>query len=288
MYRSFGKINLHLEVVGRRDDGYHELRTVFQTIDAHDLVEVELAECQIQLEVEGDVPSGPENLAHRAASSFLGIWAKGCGAVIRLEKRLPVGGGLGGGSSNAATVLMALRELVGKPATELELLPLARELGADVPYFLTGGTAYGVGRGDEVSAIPEVPKVDIWLVIPPVQISTAEIFGSLGELTPSTGTSSIGTLLEQGGWISLSRLELRNDLQPLVLRRYRIVQNVFDVFSRFSIGPVRLSGSGATLFSQAGSQTAETRLKAALPAGTRVLRTQSLSREEVTRLRVVE
>ena len=156
VYRSYAKINLHLQVVGRRADGYHELRTLFQTIDLHDTVGVELGGEGVRLEVRrGDVPSDEGNLAVRAALAYVQRWAPHQGVRLWLDKRIPVGGGLGGGSSNAATVLLALQDLLGDPAPVGELWSLARELGADVPYFLLGGTALGVGRGDEVFPVRE-------------------------------------------------------------------------------------------------------------------------------------
>src|SRR4051812_33297361 len=122
---SYAKVNLHLQVVGKRADGYHELRTIFQTIDLADVVEVELGPPGVALTVTGaDLSAGADNLAHRAASAFLARWAPTQGARIRLEKRIPMGGGLGGGSSNAATVLAALQRLLGAPAPGDELWEL--------------------------------------------------------------------------------------------------------------------------------------------------------------------
>ena len=154
-YRSFAKLNLHLEVIARRDDGFHELSTVFQTVSVHDEIDVALSESGVTLETAGiETPPGPGNLVSRAAASFLARWG-GRGVDLRLRKRIPVGGGLGGGSSNAATVLLALRELTGQPQTIEELQPVAAALGADVPFFLVGGTAVGVDRGDRIIAAPD-------------------------------------------------------------------------------------------------------------------------------------
>ncbi len=141
-FRSFAKINLHLQVVGRRADGYHELVTVFQTVDLSDLLTLELRGADVQLNVsEGDAPGGEENLAYQAAQEFLQRWAPAAGLRMDLKKRIPVGGGLGGGSSNAATVLLGLQRILGVPASRENLQELASQLGADVPYFLWGGTA---------------------------------------------------------------------------------------------------------------------------------------------------
>ncbi|MCZ7650775.1 MAG: hypothetical protein M5U13_06255 [Thermoanaerobaculia bacterium] len=135
-FRSPAKVNLHLQVVGRRPDGYHELRTVFQTIDLEDRLLLALGGQGIEIECDGaGLPAGGENLAARAAAAFAARFAPGLAVRIRLEKRIPVGGGLGGGSSDAATVLLALRALLGRPGSAADLWEAARELGADVPFF---------------------------------------------------------------------------------------------------------------------------------------------------------
>ena len=151
--QSYAKINLHLQVLGLRDDGYHELETIFQTIDLADEIALQRTDPGVRLQVvEGDAPSGERNLAYRAATEYLKRWAPDQGVHISLKKRIPVGGGLGGGSSNAATVLRALRTMVQADVDLDELEELAADLGADVPFFLSGGTAVGVGRGDLISS----------------------------------------------------------------------------------------------------------------------------------------
>lgn len=146
-FRSFAKLNLHLEVAGRRADGYHELRTLFSTIDLADELEIELTAGGVTLETgRADLPAGRENLVVRAAEAFLAAVGGGVGARIRLLKRIPVGGGLGGGSANAATTLRGLALMTGSGPSEAELERIARSLGADVPFFLHGGLALGLGQ----------------------------------------------------------------------------------------------------------------------------------------------
>src|SRR5207249_4473493 len=131
----------------------------------------------VHLEVEGAALSaGPENLAHRAASGFLARWAPGHGVRILLSKRIPMGAGLGGGSSNAGAVLLALQRLLGHPAPPGDLWLLARSLGADVPFFLVGGTALGIGRGDEILPLPDLPTRELLLVLPGVHVPTSLVF----------------------------------------------------------------------------------------------------------------
>jgi len=288
VYRSCAKINLHLQVVGRRADGYHELRTVFQTIDLHDRMGIELGGDAVELEVRrGDVPSGEGNLAVRAAMRYLERWAPGRGVRLWLEKRIPIGGGLGGGSSNAATVLLALQELLGSPAAPQELWSLARELGADVPYFLIGGTALGVGRGDEVLPIRELESTELWIVTPPIQVSTAEIFHSVQELTGEAMASSILALARSRveGSVRLENVVGFNDLAPIVLTRFAAIGEVYNLLLEAGAAPVGVSGTGASLFARFDNEVLGVRAMATLPVDVHRVQSQTLSRAEFVAFR---
>lgn len=291
-FRSFAKLNLHLQVIGKRGDGYHELRTVFQTIDLGDELAVEIApRGEVDLIVEGPVGTapggGPENLVHRAATAFRERWAPGLGVRLRLEKRVPVGAGLGGGSGDAAATLLALRELLGRPATVAELFEPASDLGADVPYFLVGGTALGVGRGDEIVPLPDLPKEECWLLLAPIAVSTRAVFESLPAvvarpLAPAVRALALGIQpalpLDLAGW---------NDLQQHVLERHPALLDVYNSALACGASPVRLSGSGAALFARL-EEPAAAALRRRLPPEVRMLRTLTLSRAEVAaRFRVV-
>ena len=287
-YRSFAKINLHLEVLGRRDDGYHELVTVFQSIDFYDLLTVELRGRNVDLEVvRGNVPTGAGNLAAQAAQVFLDRWAPGIGVRLVLDKRVPLGGGLGGGSSNAATVLLALQDLLASPAPPAELCRVAASLGADVPYFLVGGTALGKGRGDEVEALPDLPEEAVTLVIPKTSISTAEVFASIDQLTAHSRRSSICALIGGEYTGSLADLDGWNDLQAIVLNKYPEVARAYSAVESHLSQTARLSGSGATLFLVPASKLEADDLAARLPTGCRVVTTRSLSRKSLQDLRTV-
>jgi 4-diphosphocytidyl-2-C-methyl-D-erythritol kinase len=288
-YRSFAKINLHLEVLGKREDGYHQLRTVFQTVDLCDLLTIGLTDGGVALEVEEEkVPSGPENLAHQAASAFVERWAPKQGVRMRLRKNIPVGGGLGGGSSNAATVLLALQELLDSPAPAAELTSVAGSLGADVPYFLVGGTALGTGRGDVIEKLEELPETDIWLVTPAVSISTAEVFAQFAKLTPKPGKSSIEPLAEGSSSSWLASGNGWNDLQELVVNRYPEVGDVYNALREAGASEVRLSGSGATLFARFGDQSVSRELVQHLPPTSLLVRARTLTRSSCQRLRLVQ
>ncbi|MEO8505486.1 MAG: 4-(cytidine 5'-diphospho)-2-C-methyl-D-erythritol kinase [Acidobacteriota bacterium] len=283
-FRSFAKVNLHLQVMGRRGDGYHELRTVFQTIDLHDLLSVEVGGSGVRLEIDAPSLAGPENLASRAARAFLATFGGDVGGLsgvgLRIEKRIPVGGGLGGGSSNAATVLLALRELTGVPERRLELAPIARELGADVPYFLTGGTALGAGRGDEILPLAEIPEGEMWIVVPPFGVSTREVFGALGEILPAPLAPCVQALLAGevpagptvlGGW---------NDLEPAAVACTPGLGVVREAIRAAGAPWVQMSGSGSTFLAAMDRGIAES-TSSNLPQGSRVDRVGTLSRSSV-------
>ena len=190
--RSFAKINLELRILGRREDGYHEIKTVLQSIDLHDEMTFEEART-ISLEVTGvpGVPADETNLALRAAR-LLAARHPGRGARIRLRKRIPAGAGLGGGSSNAAVTLMALDRLWGLDADPGLLYALARSIGSDVPFFLYRGTCLGLGRGDEIAPMPDTAALSVVLLCPEKPLPTAEVYGRLSlPLTSKPILSSI-------------------------------------------------------------------------------------------------
>jgi len=288
-YRSFAKVNLHLQVVGRRPDGYHELKTIFQTVSLHDLLAIEeTAAAGVELEVpDGGAPAGEENLVHRAARAVLERWAPGRGVRIALSKRIPAGGGLGGGSSNAAVTLMALPEVLGLAAPPSELRAMARELGADVPYFLVGGTALGLGRGDEIVALPELPEERLVLVDPGVPVSTAEAFAALGSPRPRPLPSGVLEFLASGRAAGIAALGGDNDLEETVLARVAAVRSVYNALRRAGAAFVRLSGSGGIVYACFADWQRGREAQRYLPDGARVFSVRTLSRLAARQARVV-
>lgn len=177
--RSFAKINLGLSVLGRRPDGYHDIHTTFQAIDLADEILLE-EDATLALSVDGpfDIPADESNLALRAARA-LAERTPGRGARIRLSKKIPPGAGLGGGSSNAAAILMGLDRLWEARTDPGVLYSIARGLGADVPFFLYGGACLGVGRGDDLLPLPDQPEWTVLVVWPGVGLSTKEVYQGL-------------------------------------------------------------------------------------------------------------
>jgi 4-diphosphocytidyl-2-C-methyl-D-erythritol kinase len=252
--RSHAKVNLGLEVLGLREDGYHELRTLFQTIDLHD--DVILRSRPQGVSVVCDHPAVPRdrsNLAVRAAEDLQRHAGIGAGVEIHLEKRIPVGGGLGGGSSNAAAVLLGLDRMWDLGLGPSGLHPLARRLGADVPYFLLGGTALGLGRGDEVYPLRRQLRAWVVLVDPGLPVSTARVFARVdASLTPRENSTSIFHFVSRelegvGGYRFLV-----NDLEEAAMEEMPAlrgrVERIRGVLRGEGARVAALSGSGSSFF----------------------------------------
>lgn len=241
------KLNLFLHVLGRRDDGYHLLQTAFRFIDLSDTFQFE-RRSDGRLLREGDYPPEvPEHgdLVLRAARSLQQATGTPYGAQIRYDKRIPTGGGLGGGSSDAATALIALNRLWGTGLTRAELIRLALPLGADVPVFIFGQSAFAEGVGEDLTAI-ELPERAYVVVQPPQHVSTAEVF-SAPDLTRNTPSVKISVFAdwqtEQSGFFGC------NDLAAVVYRRYPGIARAAQRFSESGLA-VRLTGSGSCLFAE--------------------------------------
>jgi 4-diphosphocytidyl-2-C-methyl-D-erythritol kinase len=250
--RAYAKINLTLDVLGRRADGYHELATVMQTVDLYDTICLtETADEQVHISCDRPELSNAENLAARAAQLVRQRLAIRQGVLLELHKRIPMAAGLGGGSSDAAATLLALRQWWQLPLSADDLLEMAATLGSDVPFFLSGGLALCEGRGERVTPLaPRWPAAMRWLLLlkPAIAVSTAAVFGSLPASDYSDGTHSraICSALEEGG--DLPPEDLYNGLERSVLERYTEVARARSDLFEAGAGLVRLSGSGPTLF----------------------------------------
>lgn len=254
------KLNLFLHITGRRDDGYHTLQTLFQLLDFGDEISFRRRGdnlITLQPDIEG-VPS-EDNLIVRAArilqNQALQIQhppASLLGADIYLTKRLPMGGGIGGGSSNAATTLLALNHLWGLQLNIDTLAELGRQLGADVPVFVRGQTAWAEGIGEQLQAV-EMPEHWFVVLAPNCHVSTAKVF-SHKDLTRDTQNITLAAVLEQGG---------HNDCQPLVLRLYPEVKEALEWLSQF--GVARMTGTGACVFASFDNKASAEAVLAQVP-----------------------
>jgi len=235
------KLNLFLHVTGRRGDGYHDLQTVFQLIDLAD-------EIQIEVRLDGVIQrqAGPEgvppeaDLVVRAARALQAASGSALGATLSVTKRIPMGGGLGGGSSDAATVLVALNRLWNCGLNEDELAAIGVDLGSDVPVFVRGRSAWAEGRGERLVPLA-LPERCFVVLHPRVHVPTAALFQA-PELTRNSPPITIAGFLQSGG---------RNDFEPVVRARYPEVAQALDWLGHFA--PARLTGTGSCIFAPCAS-----------------------------------
>ncbi|HON00383.1 MAG TPA: 4-(cytidine 5'-diphospho)-2-C-methyl-D-erythritol kinase [Acidobacteriota bacterium] len=252
---AYAKVNWWLEILGRRSDDYHELFTIFETVSLADTVKLTLETTPgIRLETEGwPVPCDLTNLAWRAAESLMHRVGYREGLHIRLEKRIPPGAGLGGGSSDAAAVLSGLNTLLGGVVEDRELAETAAELGSDVPFFLRGGVAVGTGRGEKLHPLPRSHYEGEMLIFwPGFSVSTGEAYSWL-QVGPwnrhltgrdlDTRMRAFQQLVSDCRWG-----ELRNDFQSVVFSRYPVLGEIQHLLLAAGAGGALLAGSGSALF----------------------------------------
>lgn len=278
--KSLAKVNLDLRVLHKRADGFHELRTVFQTISLADTIEIEYqAARRTTLHLE-DALAIPDNLVLRAARAVLDAMKIHARVRFRLEKRIPMGGGLGGGSSNAAAILLALPVLAGRRLTPEALAGLGSELGSDVPFFLHGGSAVAVGRGTEVYGLPEVKPDPVIVVASGIHVATSAAYQALArplECLTSPDLSrringfrlfvrKLGELRSAGAASAVSA----NDFESAVFGQHPQLKVMWGRL-RENAGSARMTGSGSALFAVFGS-VAERDLSRKILEGDRVFR----------------
>jgi 4-diphosphocytidyl-2-C-methyl-D-erythritol kinase len=247
--RSFAKINLALAVLGKRPDGYHNIQTVFQTISLHDELEFHLSD-RLELECE-NLPGVPreENLIWKAAKILSAAMPAKRGAAIILKKKIPSGAGLGGGSGNAAATLLGLCRLWQIGHSEINLESLAAELGSDVPFFLSGGTSMGSGRGEKIDPLPDPPTQHLAVIFPGVQVPTAGAYRSLNlGLTSATEDNRIyrfcGQLKSDQSFLA----GIFNDFEASILPAYPPILQAKDFLRQQGAAATLLSGSGSAVF----------------------------------------
>lgn len=243
------KVNLYLRVLHCRADGFHELETIFQSVSLADEVVVEMGGQGVDLVVVGAELGAPEeNLAFRAAARFREAFAVDAGVRIRLNKHIPAGAGLGGGSSDAAAVLRCLRELTGA-GDEGALHDLACDLGSDVPFFLgESPLALGRGRGEVLEMLPALPEAHLVLVMPPVHVATAEAYRTLGRSADVVhGAEAAGEANAVRTWADVEAW-MHNDFQDVVAAAHESVAASLQALRDENALVALLSGSGAASF----------------------------------------
>ena len=247
------KLNLFLHVTGRRPDGYHELQTVFQLIDLCDTIAISVREDGRIERPDGPPGVDPESdLTVRAARALQQATGSKLGATLRVRKRIPMGGGLGGGSSDAASVLLGLNEVWGCGLPVDALARLGLPLGADVPVFVRGSSAWGQGVGEDLQPL-ELPEAWYVVIHPGVAVGTRDVFQS-PELTRNSPIITIRAFFQSGG---------RNDCEPVVRARFPEVAEALDWLGRFA--PARLTGTGSCIFAPCPTAIDAERLAARVP-----------------------
>jgi 4-diphosphocytidyl-2-C-methyl-D-erythritol kinase len=268
--RSLAKINLDLRVLNKRADGFHELRTVFQTISLADTIEIEYEPARRRAVTIEDSLNLPGNLIVKAAHAMLDAMHVSASVKFKLMKNIPLGGGLGGGSSNAAAVLLALPVLAGREIPMERLQWMALELGSDVPFFLFGGTRIGLGRGGEMYPQADVHDRPILLVLPNVPVATGPAYAGLDRSLTFPGTSSsinsfqayVSALGEGRDAVAASSFSA-NDFEAAVFKQHPQLGKIAARLRKFSPA-VRMSGSGSTLFAMFSSEEERRRAVAGL------------------------
>lgn len=285
--RAHAKINLDLRVLGPRPDGFHELRTVFQAISLHDVVTCVPRPGPFAIECDtAGVPLDPTNLIWKAAERLWRALRRPGPVrdmVVKLEKRIPLQAGLGGGSADAAAALMGLARAWQVPVRPAQLTDVAAVLGADVPFFLAGGTALGLGRGDEIYPLADLPRHWVVLLVPGFGVSTADAFGWYDNERDLSRAPREPQHVP-GPWPSRAA-QMINDLEAPIARHHPEIDQMKAALRRAGALAAAMSGSGSTVFGlfqkRRDALSAVDRLSG---SGWRVLLTESLGRVEYARL----
>ena len=301
---SFAKINLGLRIGPRRADGFHELRTVYQTLALHDTIRIDVKP-GMGIEVRSKdvrVPQDESNTCYRVAERVLKAFKLRKKITLHIEKVLPVEGGVGGASSNAVATLLGLERALKVKIPAEDKLRLASEIGSDVPLFLVGGTVLGLGRGEDVYPLPDLPALDCVLVTPDVGVSTPRAFADWDKLTVSEHSdtmngfshsvwswlcgSATGVPARSGDraealLLDLVRAGIENDFERVVFPQHSELREVKRALERAGASFASLSGSGSSLFGLfPSSAVAEKAAKKLSADGLQAVATKTLPREE--------
>ena len=274
--KSLAKVNLDLRVLNQRADGFHELRTVFHTISLADTIDIEYESSRRTKISLNDPLAIPGNLVLKAAEAVLDALKIHAQVHFRLRKNIPMGGGLGGGSSNAAAVVLTLPVLAGRSVAFERLSEICARLGSDVPFFLTGGSAVGIGRGTEIYELPDLKPEPMLLVSPGLHVATGEAYQALDilhttrSLTANDWSSRINSfqafvrVLASGHSAGVASPFSANDFEAVVFRQFPQLQTIERKLSKLGAAGVRMTGSGSTIFAIFGSRQERDRAGAVL------------------------
>lgn len=250
--RAFGKINLTLDVLGLRPDGYHDLKSVMQTVSLYDDVVIELGTKAPWMVACGreDIPNDERNLAWKAAKVFFEAAGKDPdGLTIRIVKRIPSGAGMGGGSADAAAVLRGLNSYYENFFTVMELAALGAKVGSDVPFCVLGGTAMAEGRGERLRPLPDMPRCVLLLCKPDFSVSTPVLFRKLDQvpILEHPDNNAMETALQSGNLQEIAHC-ICNVFDPVVSANHPEIDHIKSVYDRFGAIARQMTGSGSVVF----------------------------------------
>ncbi len=283
---AFAKINLSLRVLGKRDDGYHELETIFQTVSLHDTIEFTATDDPAMVTSSDDLSlwMGETNLVTRAAKALHARFAPAQGARIHLQKRIPIQAGLGGGSSDAAVTLIGLTQLWGLKASANELMEIGASLGADIPFFFRGGTARGTGTGNQIETLPDAGEMFLLIIKPNANISTADAYKALNApALTSQNSKTILSISEAKEFFDNSTFaSLQNDFEAAAFMLEPESERAKLALLKVGARVAMLAGSGSAVFGIFADEDAQRRAIQAieLETGWRVFPCKTVGRGE--------
>lgn len=248
--KAYGKINLSLDVISRREDGYHNLRMIMQNIELHDVISVMKTTDKIKLTCNRkELPIDKKNLAYRAAELFIDNYNVRGGVEIHIEKNIPMAAGLAGGSTDAAAVLRAMRSLYRPEMEDDELMELGLSIGADVPYCIVGGTALCEGIGEKVTKLKSFKNHILVLVKPSFGVSTKEVYESLkvDSIAEHPDTEFLIRSVENNDLASISS-NMKNVLEEVTLKKHTVLKEIKEEAVKMGALGSLMSGSGPTVF----------------------------------------
>ena len=248
--KAYAKINVGLRITGQRDDGYHSIMTLYQTVNIYDEVKLNLKDEQgVTFNWHGEkVPDGDDNICSKAANSFFKFIGEEKSVNIELEKTLPVGSGLGGGSSDAACVIRGLNELLDAKLSIKNMEEIASELGADIPFFIRGGCQYAEGIGDELSPGELSEEWVLLLVVPDIHIDTSWAYEGIHPLSLTRNINDVNLASFPHNGDAKNRKMFRNDFEPLVFSKYPEIGDIKKGLLRSEAEFASLSGSGSAVY----------------------------------------
>lgn len=248
--KAYAKINISLDIIGKREDGYHLLEMIMQAIDLYDEINIEKQKEGISIKCNKPyVPTDERNLAYKAAKIFMEKYNVNCGVAINIKKNIPVCAGLAGGSTDGAAVLKLMNKLFDINASDEELMELGLKLGADVPYCIKGGTALCKGIGEEVTELKGFKDKIIVLVKPPFGVSTKSVYQDfdLNKARNHPNTELLINAIENNDLYIVSN-NMKNLLENVTLRKHKILINIKEEMKSYGATGTMMSGSGPTVF----------------------------------------